>query len=66
MSSSTNDDRKAAVYEAAIWVLFFALLVPAGLVGYVIGRDAQPVARPGQHASAPTGNVSGRAATRPY
>jgi len=28
-----------AVLEAGIWLLFFALLVPAGFVGYVIGRD---------------------------
>ena len=28
-----------AVFEAGMWLLFFALLVPAGIVGYVIGRD---------------------------
>lgn len=24
--------------EAGVWLLFFALLVPSGLVGYLIGR----------------------------
>ena len=27
-----------AFMDAGIWVLFFALLVPAGAVGYVIGE----------------------------
>jgi len=34
--------------EAGIWLLFFALLVPAGLVGYAIGRSTS-------HAKAATG-----------
>jgi outer membrane protein assembly factor BamB len=49
MSSST-DDRTSTFLEVGIWLLFFALLVPAGVVGYVIGRDARPVG----HAAAAT------------
>jgi hypothetical protein len=41
-----SEDRKGIFLEVGIWLLFFALLVPAGLVGYVIGRDARPVSPP--------------------
>jgi hypothetical protein len=39
--SSSDDKRRLvdAFLDAGIWLLFFALLVPAGFVGYVIGQS---------------------------
>jgi hypothetical protein len=36
--------------EVGIWVLFFALLLPAGVVGYVIGKE-RANDEPAKHAS---------------
>jgi hypothetical protein len=37
-SQNTKTRRENRFLEAGIWLLFFALLVPAGFVGYEIGR----------------------------
>jgi outer membrane protein assembly factor BamB/cytochrome c5 len=41
MSTTRTQRRKArnAFFEVGFWLLFFALLVPAGVVGYAIGRS---------------------------
>jgi hypothetical protein len=67
--TSRTDDRAGMFLEIGIWLLFFALLVPAGIVGYVIGRDARPVDRSGHDAparvsAAANWTISGRAVMR--
>jgi hypothetical protein len=39
-------DRFDRFLEVGIWLVFFALLVPAGLVGYEIGKSATPAPAP--------------------
>jgi hypothetical protein len=39
-NSGQNDKRATTFLEVGIWLLFFALLIPAGVVGYVIGHGA--------------------------
>ena len=34
-----NSDKKSRFLEVGIWLLFFALLVPAGFVGWAIGHS---------------------------
>jgi hypothetical protein len=47
----TKTDRENRFLEVGIWLLFFALLVPAGFVGYEIGRaTAAPPAHYATHA----------------
>ena len=60
--SSTTHDRTATFLEVGIWVLFFALLIPAGLVGYLIGRNSNHVSGNGGEASAPAAATAQAAA----
>jgi hypothetical protein len=38
MDSTIDNDRSTRFLQVGIWLLFFALLIPAGLVGYAIGH----------------------------
>jgi outer membrane protein assembly factor BamB len=63
MSCTGAGRRKAwnAFFEVGIWLLFFALLVPSGVVGYAIGRSASD---PETSARTPAAAAAGTAASR--
>jgi hypothetical protein len=59
-------DRVNTFLEVGIWLLFFALLVPAGLVGFAIGRStAHPHATVGTRATADGSASQGKPWSRP-
>jgi hypothetical protein len=41
-TTSRERHRVNTFLDGGIWLLFFALLVPAGFVGYEIGRSTAP------------------------
>ena len=53
-TSRSKDERVNLFLEVGIWLLFFALLAPAGFVDYEIGR-AQSAPAPPAHAQVISG-----------
>jgi hypothetical protein len=52
--------------EAGVWLLFFALLVPAGFVGYVIGRSTSHSDTSARNSPTTAANVSSLGGTQAH